>query len=247
MRYLLILIFIFGCAFNKKELEQLEDFEGGKGENLLDQLDIDKNVVDKFRVEKEPETLEKKTDKKKIVKKKKKKKKKLTPRKVLTQLEKVRNREEYPKNYVKYDKESAKIWENYKPKIIENEKAVYQVKYSGVNIGNIFMALDKPTTIQGRDVYHFIGRLKSSSYYSYIYELDDKIESFVDVEYFKPIKFSMEQDESSKKVSDLQLFDWEELKTYYRYRKIKKGKASYKKRMSIFLVISRILFLRCIS
>jgi hypothetical protein len=224
--FVLLLTFTFSCAWNQKELEKLEEFKGGQGNDILDQLDLSSEVADKFKVDddkaKSEEKLKAKKDTKKKEKKKKKVVKKIKPKSKLPK--------DYPKEYVGFDKKSKPLWKSHNAHVFVGEKSVYDVTYGGITIGKVALGVSPHTTIQGRDVYHFFGRLKSAPFYSYVYELDDKIESFVEKTDFLPIKYSMLQQESKKTVNDLQLFDKEELKSYFRYKKVKKGEASFKKK-----------------
>ncbi len=219
MRYYFIILFlILTCDWIQKELEQLEDFKGKKGNELLDELDLEKDVVDKFRVEKKEKNLEVKPLKK-VIKKVAKSKKKKSKEEIL----------DYPDNFKELDTKSKKLWKDYKPVVYIGESTVYDIDYGALTIGKIAINVLPDEKIQGEDVFHFAARMKSAPFYSYIYEIDDKIETFIDKKSFLPIKFSLLQNESNKTVDDLQLFDKETSKTYFRYKKVKKGQASYKK------------------
>ncbi len=227
MKFYLFLFFLLinSCAWNQKELDQLEDFQAGKGNELLDQLDLQKDVVDKFRVEKTENPKEKKINKKVSPQRKK-----IAQKIIRTHQQEVRISEEYPKQYTEFDEKSVKLWKKFKPVFSPGETIVYDVTYTGITIGKVATAVTALTRIQNKDVFYFAGKLKSAPFYSYIYEIDDTIESYVTKDEFLPVKFSLIQKESNKTVNDLQLFDREELKTYYRYKKTKKGNSSFKKK-----------------
>ncbi len=224
MKYLVFILFFFSCAWNQKDLEQLEDFQGHQAEEFLDELDLEKEVADKFRVddEKKKEIAEKKPSNSVASKTKTKKNEKKEVK------EKV-NEEVDPK-FSEYDENSKNLWKKSQANIKTGENVVYDVEYAGLTIGKVAMSVGPQDKIQGRSVYHMSARLKSAPFYSYIYEIDDKVETFVDMEKFLPIKFSLIQNESNKVVNDLQLFDWDKSKTYFRYKKVKNGQASYKKK-----------------
>ena len=130
----------------------------------------------------------------------------------------------YPEVFSQYDRISKKIWPKAKPIIDIGEKFVFQVSYLGITAGHIQMETRKPVKIGGEKAYHFSAKLRSARYYSYIYTLDDSLDSYVTQNEFIPMKYVLAQRESSQTVDDLQLFDREELKTYHWYKRIKHGK-----------------------
>ncbi len=130
----------------------------------------------------------------------------------------------YPEAYRKYDEVSKKIWPNSTPIIRVGEQFVFQVSYLGLTAGHIQMETKKPVKVGGKNAYHFSAKLRSARYYSYIYTLDDSLDSYVTVDEFLPLKYVLAQRESSQTVDDLQLFDHDELKTYHWYKRIKHGK-----------------------
>ncbi len=132
--------------------------------------------------------------------------------------------EPYPEEFLLYDKVSKKIWPKTKPIIDIGEKFVFQVSYLGITAGHIQMETKAPVKVGGKDAYHFSAKLRSARYYSYIYTLDDSLDSYVSQDDFIPMKYVLAQRESSQSVDDLQLFDREELKTYHWYKRVKHGK-----------------------
>src|SRR5690606_21584223 len=94
----------------------------------------------------------------------------------------------------------------------------------GVTAGKIVISLEKDAEVGGRPVHHINARLKSAPFYRYIYELDDSIDTYVLKDTKMPVKFSLIQRESSQDVDDLQLFDQENHKAYWYWkRKTKDG------------------------
>ncbi len=131
---------------------------------------------------------------------------------------------DYPEAYKGYDKKSATFWKDFNPIIIENEKHVFELSFMGLQAGHIQIRAQKKQLEGGSFAYHMKGRLQSSKYYSYIYELDDTVESYLNIDNFIPIKYILKQKESNQDVNDLQVFDQERLKTFVWYRRMKKGK-----------------------
>lgn len=137
--------------------------------------------------------------------------------------------ENYPEEYKGYDKKSAKFWESYEPRYFPGEESIINVNYLGVTAGYITMQTKERKKINGKDVYHFYGRLKSSDSYRYFYWLDDVIESYVDEENFLPVKYELIQREKKQNVDDLQLFEHKNMMTYHWYKRVKEGKTKEEK------------------
>jgi len=126
----------------------------------------------------------------------------------------------------KYDVRSQPIWEQFNRKFVPGESLNFKISYLGISVGNILMQVMPDVDIGQRRAYHFRAQLKSSTYYEMLYSLDDVVDTYVDVEKFLPIKFSLVQRESGKNVDDLQVFDHAVGKTFHWYKKEKKGQIS---------------------
>lgn len=140
--------------------------------------------------------------------------------------------ESYPEIFEKYDKESRRVWSRFKPNVYPGEEFVMDVSYLGVTAGHVKIRVRNKVKIAGKTAYHYSAHLKSAKFYSMIYSLDDKIETYVDVDEFLPIKFSLIQRESNKTVDDLQLFDLENKTTYFWYKRLKDGKTTKREKTS---------------
>lgn len=139
-----------------------------------------------------------------------------------------RDHTEYPKKFIALDKVSKGIWEHYKENIYINESAVYKMKYLGVTAGYITLNTEPLTQINGEESYHFKALVKTASYYSMIYWLNDTLNSYVVRDGFLPVKYVLSQREKKQDIDDLQLFDREKLKTFFLYRKLKNGQTHKK-------------------
>ncbi len=128
---------------------------------------------------------------------------------------------DYPENYIHYDEQAKKYWENYRPNVRQNELHVFRVSFMGVKAAELYLRSHEVTMLDGKEHFHFSGQVKSSNYYKFIYQIDDTIHSYVAKNEFLPSKYTLVQDETGKKISDLQLFDQSKMKTFYWYKKIK--------------------------
>lgn len=153
-----------------------------------------------------------------------------TPTKKLPKVihQKVIYPEGYPAKFKKFDKASKEIWKKVKPRYFEGEKISMKVSYMGVTAGHLELMTKPLVMVSGEEAFHFSVYVKSADFYSYVYSLDDKLDSIVSKNTFIPIKYSLIQRESGQRVDDLQLFDREKLKTFSFYRRDKKGKITKK-------------------
>jgi hypothetical protein len=224
-------------------------------DKVIKNFDLDDDIVDKFSTEKvvevkkskpeekktKPEkkvTEKKKVAKKKAVNKKKKVSKKKVEKKSATKEVVVEDYKEekksiypddYPENFIKLDQTSKKLWESLTPINPVGEQTFMDITYGGFVVGKIAITIKPKKVIGGEEVYHYYAKLKSAPFYKYVYTLDDVIESYVKVSDFLPVKYSLIQRESKQSIDDIQLFDREALMTYYRLKKVKRGKKSFKK------------------
>lgn len=145
----------------------------------------------------------------------------------------VKKEQEYPVDFPEklkeYDKKSKELWKKFKPVFAAGEDSTYAISFLGIPVGDINTKILPLTSIGGETCYHIQARLKSAKYYRYIYSLDDVLDSYISTNTLLPIKYSLIQRESKQNIDDLQLFDREKLKTYFFYKRIKKGKRTDKK------------------
>ncbi|MCK5073098.1 MAG: DUF3108 domain-containing protein [Bacteriovoracaceae bacterium] len=223
---LFVIFFFVSCAAHistdKKEKDLVETFNLKNGD------------FSKFKSEEalsaKPE--QKKTEPKKIERKKEggiqkvstKSVSAITPQKSTDTTLPLNYPENFPEKYKAYDATYADTWKIFNPVIFPGEEYVLVVKYIGITAGYVTMKTMQPVQIAGGYAWHMKARLQSANFYKYIYMLDDSIESFVNKDTFLPVKFQLIQKESIQEVNDLQLFDDSKLKTFFWYKRIKRGK-----------------------
>lgn len=137
---------------------------------------------------------------------------------------------DYPVSYSELDKKSKPIWDQVRAPNRKGEKSVFRVKFLGITVGDAVIENMGLTTMAERSAFYYQLRLKSASFYSSIYYLDDLLESHVDRETLTPLRYSVRQRETKQDVDDLQLFSPKERKTYFWYRRLKKADGSEKKK-----------------
>ncbi len=191
--------------FSKEEAETLDKFK--TTEVSPDPVKKETIVVEQKVSKVEPKT--KKVEKKKEVKK-------IDPQTL----------EDYPKEFLAFDKEAKRLWDSYKPVYNIGEEFRYEVSWSIFKAGTATISTQPMAKIGDKEVLHINALLESAEYFEGIYKLKDSLDVYVkadDGEY-SSLKYEMKQRESGQIVDDLQLFDHDELKTYFFYNRIKKGK-----------------------
>ncbi|PIK14931.1 DUF3108 domain-containing protein [Halobacteriovorax sp. JY17] len=241
--FLLFSLILWSCSSTKDR-----KFRDQVSTELVEAFDLKDDRFEKFKVhdvsendeevsqikkdidEKKPlKEISKKVEKKKVVPKKKIVKKKIEVKEKVSKEETpedipVEKTKDYPKKFKEYNKKYKYVWDNVKPVFFPNEKFVLRASYLGITVGHAKLETLPVVNVAGRKAFHFKGSLKSASFYDYIYEVEDWIESYVDARTFLPVKYTLVQRESGQDVDDLQLFDPETLKTYFWYKRLKKGK-----------------------
>ncbi|GAB4013650.1 MAG: hypothetical protein Fur0010_10680 [Bdellovibrio sp.] len=243
MKFLFLLcglsLFINSCA-QKKDLALPE-----REKDLVESFDMNDEELQKFKTLTTPQVSieEKKESPAPVEIKKPSKKKKVEQAPVVTKAlvpeveeEKAPPAQEedlYPEAFKQYDKKSEKFWLSFKPKVFVGEKFVFEVSYVGVKAGTVTIQTQPPVLINDKKHYHFMAEMISADYYSYIYALKDRIESFVEEEKFLPVKYFLIQRESGQNVDDLQIFDHEKNMTTHWYKREKKNKDKKEKKEAV--------------
>lgn len=239
---LLLTLSLTGCSTTsfKDFFSDSSETPSKRNEALMKDFEVKKKVLEKFketetninssespskkkidsktvRMKPEPKPVKSLITKKTI--RKKKIKKTIAKKKVIETLEPTYP-EDYPERLKVFDQVSAKFWKEFKPVVFQGEKTVLDISYMGVSTGQITIETKKETKIGTQNVHHLHARIKTADFYSYLYELDDYCDSYVRMNDFKPLKFSLIQRQSAQNIDDLQLFDHEDLKTYTFYKRV---------------------------
>lgn len=139
---------------------------------------------------------------------------------------KVKSASEYPEDYppafIEFDKKNEKLWKQFTPVIRKDEKLTLRVKFFGITVGDATIESKGIETLFDQDVIHYQVNIESASFYSSIYSLNDRLDSYISLETYTPVKYSLIQRETKQEVDDLQLFSRKELKTYFWYKRLKK-------------------------
>lgn len=126
---------------------------------------------------------------------------------------------DYPNELLETNAKAKKVWDLYRPNHQEGEKVFLDIYYMGMTVGKIMVENKGKEVMNGREVWHFHSRFKSAPFYSSIYELDDTVDTYVDTNQFLSMKYTLIQRESKQNIDDLQLFDRDQMKLYWFYKR----------------------------
>lgn len=240
-----IIVLLTSCSSRLTNFFKSDSETVKRNDQLMKSFDVDDNVLEKFAQKEKvqpvskPEAIVTKdkttppVKKKKVQKKTTKKKIKKIAKKKTKNKKRKKKIFEYPDGYPEQFKPvdilTEKYWDEFKPIVFPGEKVVLEINYMGLTTGKIAITTKPMSKIGDIDVFHFNARVKTSRYYSYLYELDDNIDTYLSVDKFSPIKYSLIQRESGQNIDDLQLFDHAELKSYTFYKRETKKKTKKSK------------------
>ncbi len=218
---MLLLFFLAGCsAWKQKDFEKELDKPTSEAIPQVEVKEKDKKLLEKFEVKSEPVVANKVQEPVK--------QKKISAPKVVEASKKMEHpkKSEFPDDYPEELKvlnaKAQKVWAVYKPNHILNQKMYLNIHYLGMTVGKIVVNNNGKKMMNGKEVWHFHSRFKSAPFYSNIYELDDTVDTYVTTDQFLSNRYSLTQRESSMDVDDLQIYDREQLKTFWFYKKKKK-------------------------
>lgn len=87
------------------------------------------------------------------------------------------------------------------------EKFVYYIRWFGIPVGNASMAIPEITELNGRKVYHLKAEVETSKWFSMIFKMRDRLDSYIDVEGLYPLKFVRYQREGGYKAEEIMEYD----------------------------------------
>lgn len=230
MKFLILLLslaVLTSCSWRQRDFEeQLKDAPSGSP-----QVEVsNKELLEKFEtkpIEPEPvkapapQTVTKK-EQTKVVEKVETKIIKAPVKKVVTTTIKQEVKTlptEYPNELLDTNTKAQKVWDLYRPNHQAGEKIYLDIYYMGMTVGKIMVENKGKEMMNGKEVWHFHSRFKSAPFYSSIYELDDTVDTYVDTNQFLSMKYTLIQRESKQNIDDLQLFDRDQMKLFWFYKR----------------------------
>jgi hypothetical protein len=198
-----------------------EKFDKFKVSQINDQISVDTNKKEAHSKNNIKKKIENKKNKRaiKIIAKKLEKKTTAAGAAILKSELPV----DYPESYKKWNESSANIWKKFKSNVYPGEEMIMEISFLGITVGAVKLKTGDVVEMGDNKVFNFSATLKSANYYSMIYKLNDTLSTYVDTNSFLPMKYTLTQRESGQSVDDLQLYDHEKLKTFFWYKRLKKG------------------------
>ena len=246
LHFKIIFLFFIGCASSQKLFLDETESVSKRNETLVKEEFKEEAAVFKKFKEIKPKSEKKKvqlnkapgprtggpppkTHRKLLPKKKKAKKTKAKKLEEVTSQGLSNYPADYPDDFIDFDERSEKFWHDFSPVLFTGEKAVLNVTYLGVDTGKIIISTKEDTVLGENPAFHVHARVKTASFYSYLYEVDDYCDSFIKKDNFIPLKFSLIQRQSSQNIDELQLFDRDHLTVYSFYKRVTEDKKKKKK------------------
>lgn len=100
------------------------------------------------------------------------------------------------------------------------EVVTHDVHYFKVSAGTLKLKVAPFVNVNGRKAYNFVTEIKSSSMFSSVYSVDDKVDNFVDFETLVPRVFTLHVKETSQLREARMIFDEKALKATYWEKKV---------------------------
>lgn len=111
------------------------------------------------------------------------------------------------------------------------EKVVFDVSYFAMTAGEIRTEVKPFVTVNGQKAYHFEVSGNSTPFFSKIYEVDDKISTYVRYDDLVPLSLQVSLKESNQVGETRTFFDWKTNKASYWQKKFVKGKGERNKKL----------------
>ena len=97
----------------------------------------------------------------------------------------------------------------------EGEKVVLSMIYFGVEAGRIHIGIKSDKLVNGEEALHFYALGKTSSFFSLIYKIKDRIESLWSLKFKRPLTLAFDVNETKQKYKTRSYFDWDKKRVDY--------------------------------
>lgn len=133
------------------------------------------------------------------------------------------------------------------------EKITFNVKYFAMNAGELTLESRPILEVNGRRSYHFAIGVKTHSFFSRIYEVDDWAETFMDYDQMVPYNLAVHVKETNQLKESRSVYDFATGKANFWEKKVTKEKGEENKKLTWEIlpfsqnVISAIFYLRAFT
>lgn len=226
IKFLFFIVFcltVFSCSSlleyeKKKEVFKNEEFD--KKVKIIEVEESKEEVIGKDKVLPEPEIAPAPAPEVKANKTKKSKKKKKAEVVVV-----LKRQPEI---------EDSEGFENNRRPLVDpfrvGEKVIHRVNYLGASAGTITFMVKPFAMVNGKKNYNFFIDIKSSSFFTRVFAVDDQIQSYVDYDTLTPGAYKFDIRDSNQVKEARSYFDFENLKAdYWEHRYTEKNGHQEKK------------------
>lgn len=119
------------------------------------------------------------------------------------------------------------IQDPYRP----GEKVVFDITYFSVNAGTLTMEVKPFVTVNGQKAYHFEASGRTNSFFSRVYEVDDRVTTYLSYDELIPYSLQVSIKESGQLAEARTFFDWKTMKASYWQKRITKEKGERSKKI----------------
>lgn len=132
------------------------------------------------------------------------------------------------------DLEDSEGFDNQRRPLVDpfkvGEKVIHEVSYLGATAGELVLWVKPYAIVNGRKNYNFFIDIKSTSFFSSVYAVDDQVQTYVDFENLVPGVFKLNIRDSGQVKEARSYFDFNTLKAdYWEHRYTKKSGHEEKK------------------
>jgi len=87
------------------------------------------------------------------------------------------------------------------------ERLEFEISYGPIDAGTAVMEVKEITKVEGRDCYRVISTARSNRFFSAIYRVEDRVESFIDIKGLFPWKFKQKLQEGKHRADRWAIYD----------------------------------------
>jgi len=87
------------------------------------------------------------------------------------------------------------------------ERLEFDISYGPINAGSAVMEVKEIVQVNGRDCYRVISTARSNRFFSAVYRVEDRVESFIDVQGLFPWKFQQKLEEGKHRANRWAVYD----------------------------------------
>jgi hypothetical protein len=111
------------------------------------------------------------------------------------------------------------------------EKVIFDISYFNVNAGTLTMEVKSFVTVNGQKAYRFELSGRTNSFFSRIYEVDDRVTTYLSYEDMIPYSLQVSIKESGQLAEARTFFDWKAMRASYWQKRITKEKGERSKKV----------------